>query len=107
MVNKKSGQRKKAEKQRERQKIIGMGRISMVELHDHPCNVDMECRECLTRQKNRSFCYFCNALPKVIMCGNCGKIKCMPGSSDCLVKHAGVNASGISIVGAVCDFCET
>ncbi|CAG9312150.1 unnamed protein product [Blepharisma stoltei] len=107
MVNKKSGQRKKAEKQRERQKQIGLGRINTLELHDHPSNADMECRDCLTRQKNRSFCYFCSSLPKNIMCGACGKIKCIPGSSDCVIKHPGVNATGLGIVGAICDFCET
>jgi len=107
MPIKKSGQRKKAEKQRERQKMIQKGRISGMELHDHPCNAEMECRDCGKFQKNRSFCYFCGSLPKNPQCGQCGKIKCVPGASDCLVKHTGVNAVGIGMVGAVCDFCET
>ena len=27
-----------------------------------PGNFDMECQECGMKQKNRAFCYFCNAV---------------------------------------------
>ena len=107
MPIKKSGQRKKAEKQRERQKVIQKGSLSQVELHDHPSNSEMECRDCGKSQKNRSCCYFCGSVCKNPQCGQCGRIKCIPGSSDCVVKHPGVNATGLQLIGAICDFCET
>ena len=107
MPIKKSGQRKKAEKQRERQREIQKGQISSKELHDHPCNSEIECKDCGKFQKNRSFCYFCGSLPKNSQCGQCGKIKCIPGTSDCVIKHPNVNVQGLGLVGAICDFCET
>ncbi|OMJ77058.1 hypothetical protein SteCoe_23460 [Stentor coeruleus] len=106
MPIKKSGQRKKAEKQRERQKQIQKGRISGIELHDHPCNLETECRECGRMQRNRAFCYFCGAIHKNPQCCQCGRIKCIPGSSDCVIKHPNINAVGLQMVGAICDFCE-
>lgn len=106
MPIKKSGQRKKAEKQRERQKQIQKGRISGIELHDHPCNLETECRECGRTQRNRAFCYFCGAIHKNPQCCQCGRIKCIPGSSDCVIKHPNINAVGLQMVGAICDFCE-
>ena len=51
-------------------------------------------------------------------CGECGKQKCM-AVGDCIVKHVGrcdygtpadggpgTYATGMAMVGAVCDFCE-
>jgi len=106
MPKRKTGQRKKAEKQRERQKLIGAGWIQSADLHKHPCNAQMECPDCGNMQKNRFFCYFCNSIPKMQQCGQCGKIKCMPGTSDCVVKHPNVNVTGMALAGAICDFCE-
>lgn len=40
------------------------------------------------------------------MCAQCGKMKCMLKTGDCVVKHAGVFTTGLGMVGAICDFCE-
>jgi NOA36 protein len=106
MPIKKSGQRKKAEKQKERQKVIQKGRLNAVEIHDHPSNSEMDCKSCGKVQKNRSFCYFCGSVQKNPQCCNCGRTKCLPGSSDCVIKHPGINATGLAMVGAICDYCE-
>lgn len=45
MPKKKTGQRKKAEKQKQRQKEIRNAREN-VDLAQHPCNVPMECDKC-------------------------------------------------------------
>ncbi|KAG8197867.1 hypothetical protein JTE90_024266 [Oedothorax gibbosus] len=105
MPKKKTGQRKKAEKQRLRQKEI---RTAFVQkpLADHPCNAAMECDKCTRKQKNRAFCYFCSAVQRIPICCQCGKTKCMSKTGDCVVKHAGVFATGIGMVGAICDYCE-
>ena len=63
MPKKKTGQRKKHEKQKARQKEIrtkGEHR-SLVEL---PCNSNMECDKCERKQKNRAFCYFCQNIQR-------------------------------------------
>ena len=39
-------------------------------------------------------------------CGECGKVKCMLKSGDCIVKHPGQYTTGMQMVGAICDFCE-
>jgi len=57
-------------------------------------------------QKNRAYCYFCYTIPKLPVCGACGKQKCMMKSGDCIVKHPGVHTTGMAMVGAICDFCE-
>eukprot|EP00118_Oscarella_pearsei_P018570 m.190980 g.190980 ORF g.190980 m.190980 type:complete len:128 (+) comp39439_c2_seq12:293-676(+) len=35
-----------------------------------------------------------------------GKSKCMSKTGDCLLKHPGGSATGMALVGAICDFCE-
>lgn len=45
MPKKKTGQRKKAEKQRLRQKEIRTAKEN-VQLAQHPCNLTMECEKC-------------------------------------------------------------
>ncbi|XP_003737078.1 zinc finger protein 330 homolog [Galendromus occidentalis] len=103
MPKKKTGQRKKAEKQRVRQKEI---RKRDIDLAEHPCNANMECDHCQRKQKNRAFCYFCSALQRLPMCAKCGKQKCMQKTGDCIIKHAGQFTTGLQMVGAICDFCE-
>ena len=69
------------------------------------------------RQKNRAFCYFCQSVQKLPMCGHCGeyvclsvclfvcqviyytgKTKCMQKSGDCVVKHPGSYTTGLQMV---------
>ncbi|EDO29762.1 predicted protein, partial [Nematostella vectensis] len=107
MPKKKTGARKKAEKQRARQKDIQAASGRNKALIEHPCNLQMECDKCKMRQKSRAFCYFCNALQKLPVCGHCGKSKCMMKTGDCVIKHVGTFTTGLAMVGAVCDFCET
>ena len=52
MPKKKTGARKKAERQAERQKDI---RSSDRGLQQFPCNAVMECDQCQRQQKNRAF----------------------------------------------------
>lgn len=52
MPKKKSGARKKAEKQKERQRGIREGRDRPIT--DYFCNAIMECDKCKRRQKNRA-----------------------------------------------------
>lgn len=58
MPKKKTGARKKAEKQSVRQKLIRTAQENIT-LGMHPCNYPMECEQCKNMQKNRAFCYFC------------------------------------------------
>ncbi|XP_017131480.1 zinc finger protein 330 homolog [Drosophila elegans] len=103
MPKKKTGQRKKAEKQKLRLKEI---RSRETPLADVPCNAPMECDKCEKKQKSRAFCYFCQSLQRLPICAQCGKIKCMLKTGDCVVKHPGVYTTGLGMVGAICDFCE-
>ena len=104
MPKKKTGARKKAERQAERQKEI---RSADRGLAIHACNTLMECCYCQRTQKNRAFCYFCGMLQKVIVCGSCGMSKCMNKSpGGCLVKHGAKFVVGMGMVGAICDYCE-
>ncbi|GMS95531.1 hypothetical protein PENTCL1PPCAC_17706, partial [Pristionchus entomophagus] len=122
MPKKKTGQRKKAEKQREVQKKIRLGRR---ELAKEPSNALMKCEECGNEQRSRAFCYFCSTLNKLPICAQCGKQKCMSKTGDCVIKHVGKFTtgqsppppspppppdlfyfSGLAMVGAICDFCE-
>ncbi|XP_050736279.1 zinc finger protein 330 homolog [Eriocheir sinensis] len=105
MPKKKTGQRKKAEKQKARQKELRKGRANR-SLADLPCNSVMECDKCQRRQKNRAFCYFCQSLQRLPQCAHCGKMKCMLKTGDCVVKHPGTFTIGLAMVGAICDFCE-
>ncbi|XP_064637009.1 zinc finger protein 330 homolog [Lineus longissimus] len=105
MPKKKTGQRKKAEKQRRRQKEIQNSGSNRA-LVEKACNLVMECDSCKRRQKNRAFCYFCHSLQRLPACGECGKTKCMMKSGDCIVRHPGNFTTGMAMVGAVCDFCE-
>ncbi|CAK1588856.1 unnamed protein product [Parnassius mnemosyne] len=105
MPKKKTGQRKKAEKQKQRQKEIRNAR-EHVDIAQHPCNMPMECDKCQKKQKSRAFCYFCQALQRLPACAHCGKVKCMLKSGDCVVRHPGVYTTGLGMVGAICDFCE-
>jgi len=73
---------------------------------EYPCNAIMECDKCLRKQKNRAFCYFCQTIQRLPQCAECGKVKCMLKTGDCLVKHAGQYTTGMQMVGAICDFCE-
>lgn len=103
MPKKKTGQRKKAEKQRERQREI---RNTDKDLAEKPCNFLMECDQCKRTGKNRAFCYFCSAVQRLPVCGHCGKQKCMMKTGDCVIKHPGQFTTGMALVGAICDFCE-
>uniref|UniRef100_A0A069DSE2 Zinc finger protein n=1 Tax=Panstrongylus megistus TaxID=65343 RepID=A0A069DSE2_9HEMI len=105
MPNKKTGQRRKAEKQKVRQKEIRTARENL-DLGKYPCNVNMECDKCKRKQKNRAFCYFCQSVQRLPICAQCGKIKCILKTGDCVVKHPGVFTVGMAMVGAICDFCE-
>lgn len=105
MPKKKSGARKKAEKRREMQKKLRAAGFQ-VDLGVHPCNITMQCDQCLREQKNRAFCYFCSALCKLPICAQCGKQKCLMKTGDCVVKHGGKFTTGLQMVGAICDFCE-
>merc|ERR1711973_1016582 len=82
--------------------ILGTQR-NIVEL---PCNSIMECDKCGRKQKNRAFCYFCGAVQRLPQCAECGKVKCMSKTGDCLIKHAPQFTTGMAMVGAICDFCE-
>jgi len=105
MPKKKTGQRKKAEKQKLRQKDIAAKKDHRA-IVDLPANFNMECDECQRRQKNRAFCYFCQSLQRLPTCAECGKQKCMMKSGDCIIKHPGQYTTGMQMVGAICDFCE-
>ncbi|XKL68568.1 hypothetical protein PGB90_004059 [Kerria lacca] len=105
MPKKKTGQRKKAEKQKLRQKEIRTAKENVV-LAEHPANFLMECEKCKKKQKNRAFCYFCQNIQRLPMCAQCGKTKCMLKTGDCVIRHAGIYTTGMAMVGAVCDFCE-
>lgn len=105
MPKKKTGQRKKAEKQKLRQKEIRSGR-EMKPLADWACNSNMECDRCQRKQKLRAFCYFCQSLQRLPMCGHCAKVKCMLKTGDCVIKHGSVFTTGLAMVGAICDHCE-
>ena len=58
MPKKKTGQRKKHEKQKARQKEI-RAKSDNRSIAELPCNSNMECDKCEVKQKNRAFCYFC------------------------------------------------
>jgi hypothetical protein len=88
-----------------RQKEIQKGKL-LKDLHDHPCNITMEFDDCGRRQKTRAFCYFCNAMPRLPVCGQCGKQKCLSKGGDCLVKHGSNHVTGLGMVGGICDHCE-
>ncbi|KAG8303483.1 Zinc finger protein 330 [Homalodisca vitripennis] len=105
MPKKKTGQRKKAEKQKLRQKEIRNAKDHM-EIAKYPCNSAMECERCHRKQKNRAFCYFCQSVQRLPQCAQCGKIKCMIKTGDCVIRHPGVFTTGLAMVGAICDFCE-
>ncbi|CAF3640098.1 unnamed protein product [Rotaria sp. Silwood1] len=105
MPKRKTGQRKKAEKQKERQKLLQSAFYNK-QLVEWPCNFLMDCDKCKKQQKNRAFCYFCQALQALPVCAQCGKQKCLSKTGDCLVKHGSIHATGLQLVGAICDFCE-
>jgi hypothetical protein len=90
MPKKKTGQRKKFDKMRARQKEIAQrgGERNHLEIAERPCNFTMECDKCERRQKNRAFCYFCSSVQRLPVCAECGKQKCM-AQGDCIVKHTG------------------
>ncbi|KAL3879825.1 hypothetical protein ACJMK2_032104 [Sinanodonta woodiana] len=104
MPKKKSGQRKKAEKQKERQREIRNAFLGKP-LADRPSNFLMALYH-FRSQKNRAFCYFCQNLQRLPVCAQCGKQKCMMKTGDCVIKHGGQFAVGLAMVGAICDFCE-
>ncbi|GAU96897.1 hypothetical protein RvY_08268 [Ramazzottius varieornatus] len=104
MPKKKTGARKKAEKQKEVLRVIRTGGVR--ELGKWPCNALMECDQCKRSQKNRAFCYFCQSVQRLPVCGHCAKTKCMSKSGDCVVRHGSQFATGLHMVGAVCDHCE-
>lgn len=97
MPKKKTGQRKKAEKQRLRQKEIRTAKDN-VQLAQHPCNASMECEKCHRKQKSRAFCYFCQSVQRLPICAQCGKVKCMLKTGDCVIRHPGVYTTGLGMV---------
>ncbi|KAG8250437.1 hypothetical protein J6590_101409 [Homalodisca vitripennis] len=97
MPKKKTGQRKKAEKQKLRQKEIRNAKDHM-EIAKYPCNSAMECERCHRKQKNRAFCYFCQSVQRLPQCAQCGKIKCMIKTGDCVIRHPGVFTTGLAMV---------
>lgn len=97
MPKKKTGQRKKAEKQRLRQKEIRTAKDN-VKLAQHPCNASMECEKCHRKQKSRAFCYFCQSVQRLPICAQCGKVKCMLKTGDCVIRHPGVYTTGLGMV---------
>lgn len=105
MPKKKTGQRRKAEKQKLRQKEIRAAK-DQINLAKFPCNAVMECDKCSKKQKSRAFCYFCQSVQRLPMCAHCGKVKCMLKTGDCVVRHPGVFTTGLGMVGAICDHCE-
>ncbi|XP_003706490.2 zinc finger protein 330 homolog Noa36 [Megachile rotundata] len=105
MPKKKTGQRRKAEKQKLRQKEIRAAK-DQINLAKFPCNAVMECDKCNKKQKSRAFCYFCQSVQRLPMCAHCGKVKCMLKTGDCVVRHPGVFTTGLGMVGAICDHCE-
>lgn len=50
------------------------------------------------KQKSRAFCYFCQSVQRLPICAQCGKIKCMLKTGDCVVKHPGVYTTGMGMV---------
>jgi len=106
MPKKKTGQRKKADKQKLRQKNIREKTLDQIDTTKLNCNVDMVCDACLRRQKARAFCYFCQTFQRLPVCGHCGRSKCMLNSGECVVKHPNNFATGMGMMGAICDFCE-
>ncbi|VDP39664.1 unnamed protein product [Schistosoma curassoni] len=86
MPKKKTGQRKKAEKAKIRQKLLRTKGLE-IDLINHPSNILM-------------------SIQRLPVCCHCGKQKCSARSGDCLVKHGSTHVTGLSMVGAVCDFCE-
>ncbi|EGI68759.1 Zinc finger protein 330-like protein [Acromyrmex echinatior] len=105
MPKKKTGQRKKAEKQKLRQKEIRAAK-EQIDLAKFPCNSVMECDKCNKKQKSRAFCYFCQSLQRLPICAHCGKIKCMLKTGDCVVRHPGIFTTGLGMVATICDHCE-
>ncbi|KAK9809693.1 hypothetical protein WJX73_005740 [Symbiochloris irregularis] len=104
MVTKKgSSAAKKRERQRRHQEDIRAKQYQL-DLAKEACNQDMVCDSCATKQKTRMFCYFCSAVQKIFQCAECGRTKCMV--ADCMVSHAGRSATGLAMLGAICDFCE-
>ena len=63
MPKKKTGQRKKHEKQMARQKEI-RAKSDNRSIAQLPCNSNMECDKCQVKQKNRAFCYFCQNIQR-------------------------------------------
>ncbi|DBB05547.1 hypothetical protein WJX77_007935 [Trebouxia sp. C0004] len=94
---------KKRDKREQRQKDIRAGHVE-VNLKKEYCNSEMVCDSCQNKQKNRAFCYFCSAVQRLPQCAECGRTKCM--MADCTVPHVGKSATGMNLVGAVCDYCE-
>ncbi|KAI3380658.1 hypothetical protein SNEBB_002296 [Seison nebaliae] len=72
-----------------------------------PSNSQITCSQCDRLQKNRAFCYFCSSVQSLIRCGECGKEKCMGISGDCVIRHPHTHTTGMNMIGAICDFCET
>lgn len=52
----------------------------------------------LRKQKNRAFCYFCQSIQRLPQCAQCGKIKCMLKTGDCVIRHPGVFTHGMNMV---------
>ena len=48
----------------------------------------------------------CQSIQRLPQWAECGKVKCMLKTGDCLIKHPGQYTTGMQMVGAVCDFCE-
>ena len=63
MPKKKTGQRKKHEKQMARQKELRT-KHEKRDMVEFACNAVMECDQCQRKQKNRAFCYFCQSIQR-------------------------------------------
>lgn len=50
------------------------------------------------KQKNRAFCYFCQSVQRLPVCAQCGKMKCMLKTGDCVIRHPGINTTGMAMV---------
>nr|CAD7403191.1 unnamed protein product [Timema cristinae] len=108
MPKKKTGQRKKAEKQKLRQKEIRTAKDN-VTLAKYPSNSAMLANALVvlsSTAEDGEIEVRISTLQRLPQCAHCGKVKCMLKTGDCVIRHAGVFTTGLGMVGAICDFCE-
>ncbi|KAK2554320.1 Zinc finger protein 330-like protein [Acropora cervicornis] len=90
MPKKKTGARKKSDRQRERLRGIREARDRPIT--EYFCNVTMD--------------FLIHMTKKILLFIIIGKTKCMAKTGDCVVKHGTTFTTGFGMVGAICDFCE-